>query len=193
MRRGGKAFTPNAVHQALWQSSATMQELRSITAAPSIKFHAKQQAPANTDSTTKFQVFSLCFLPLRLLSTSCMLMIILRNFHWYPHEYYTWEICHQTTCLTSTFPGGNGRKHTFSWGILETNVGQSSSSSSKTTIQTRLIRSVWRSKSKQNNTSNSVSGSTLQVLHQGPYRECFHLFHIHSQTCECCCCWCLNI
>jgi len=47
-------------------------------------------------------------------------------------------------------------------------VGESSSTSSKTTIQTRLIRSVWGSKSKQKNASNGIFGTRPQVSQQGP-------------------------
>jgi hypothetical protein len=72
--------------------------------------------------------------------------------------------------LTNTFPEGGEWRDLFSCGKLEMNSGESSSTSSKTTIHTRLIRSFKTLKSKLCDKSHSwknassFSSSSVQQL-----------------------------
>lgn len=83
---------------------------------------------------------------------------------------------HKLSYLTNTLPEGGGEcRDLFSCGNLEMNAGDSSSTSSKTTIHTRLIRSFKTLNSKLCDKSHSWkstnSFSSSSVQHLGSFSE----------------------
>lgn len=82
---------------------------------------------------------------------------------------------HKLSYLTNTLPEGGECRDLFSCGNLEMNAGDSSSTSSKTTIHTRLIRSfkILNPKlcDKSHSWKSTSSFSSSSVQHLGSFSE----------------------